>query len=82
MYDYRTRRMSKVENSTTLHFIYDGGDNVQELDGSRALTKQLIRGTGMGGGIGSVLYTETTTSKEYFCYNAIGWLFGYGVWPP
>ena len=76
--DYRTRRISKVENGDATYYVYDGGVNVQELDSARSLTKQLVRGTGMGGGIGSVLYTESDYAngvpqkKEYFCYNAIG----------
>ena len=62
-------------------YIYDGGVNVQEYavdaQGQSSLTKQLIRGTGMGGGIGSVLYSETVSSgsvtvTEYFAYNAVG----------
>lgn len=38
------------------------------------MTKQLLRGTGLGGGIGSILYSEGTTAqdREYFLYNVIG----------
>ena len=48
-----------------------------DAQGQSSLTKQLIRGTGMGGGIGSVLYSETVssgsvTNTEYFAYNAVG----------
>ena len=80
-YDYRTRRYEKLENGSTTRYIYDGGVNVQEYavdaQGQSSLTKQLIRGTGMGGGIGSVLYSETVssgsvTNTEYFAYNAVG----------
>jgi RHS repeat-associated protein len=33
-----------------------------------------VRGTGLGGGIGSVLYSEdaSASNQEFFCYNAIG----------
>jgi RHS repeat-associated protein len=80
-YDYRTRRYEKLANSATTRYIYDGGVNVQEYavdgQGQSSLTKQLIRGTGMGGGIGSALYSETVasgsvTNTEYFAYNAVG----------
>ena len=66
--------MSKVENSVTTHYVYDGGVNVQELDSAGSLTKTLVRGTGMGGGIGSVLYTEDSSgnNRSFFIYNAIG----------
>lgn len=38
------------------------------------MKKQFIKGTGLGGGIGSILYTETsaTQEREYFLYNVIG----------
>ena len=74
VYDYRTRRMKTNEYVDTKYYVYDGGVNVQELDSARSLTKQLVRGTGMGGGIGSVLYTEGSSgnNRSFFCYNAIG----------
>ncbi|MCF6174222.1 MAG: RHS repeat-associated core domain-containing protein [Victivallaceae bacterium] len=78
VYDYRTRRISKVENGSTTRYIYDGGVNVEEYSvdaqNQSSLTKVLVRGTGMGGGIGSVLYTEDSTgsNRSFFCYNAIG----------
>ena len=67
-YDYRTRRTAKEEGTsqaqTTLkktNYIYDGGVTCQETEddnGTDILVKQYIRGNGMGGGIGSVLYME------------------------
>ena len=71
-YDYRTRRTLKSESvdggdDTKTSYIYDGVVTCQEMrltsgdeyDGSNALLdKQYIRGNGMGGGIGSVLYME------------------------
>jgi RHS repeat-associated protein len=71
-YDYRTRRTAKTETlnggpASTVSYLYDGGVSCQEMklvsgnefDGTNAvLDKQYIRGNGMGGGIGSVLYME------------------------
>ena len=67
-YDYRTRRMIKGEGTNsaqnilkTTTYIYDGGVTCQEtqaVNGTEMLVKQYIRGNGMGGGIGSVLYME------------------------
>ena len=67
-YDYRTRRVTKDEGSSsaqnnlkTTKYIYDGGVTCQEtedVNGTETLVKQYIRGNGMGGGIGSVLYME------------------------
>jgi hypothetical protein len=53
--------------------VYDGGDCVQERNDAGSLTKQFIRGTSLGGGIGGVLYNEDASAvREYFVYNAIG----------
>ena len=82
-YDYRTRRTETFENDATTLYIYDGGTNIQERSATGSLTKQLIRGSGMGGGIGSVLYTDSSVdgaddedgeseSRRFFIYNAIG----------
>ena len=53
----------------------NGSLNDQTTPGS--LKTMLIRGTGMGGGIGSVLYSERAQvydgiKREYYLYNAIG----------
>ena len=73
-YDYRTRRTKTVEKGTVKLYIYDGGVNVQEYDSAGSLTKQLVRGSGMGGGIGSILYTDSNSdsSRRFFIYNALG----------
>jgi len=70
-YDYRTRRLTKTENSNTIHFRYDGGVSFHELDGS-SLTVEFIRGSGLGGGIGSILYSDRSGTNEFFTYNAVG----------
>jgi RHS repeat-associated protein len=31
-----------------------------------------VRGSGMGGGIGSILYSDRGTTREHFTYNAVG----------
>lgn len=73
-YDGRTRRLWKNEvfrqydpqqnpnpEFTTTSFRYDGGVSFQELiDGE--LTTEFIRGSGMGGGIGSILYRDRVTN--------------------
>ncbi len=64
-YDYRTRRLSKIEYNagvadTTL-FRYDAGTSFQELDTAYTIETEFTRGTGMGGGIGSILYADATT---------------------
>jgi RHS repeat-associated protein len=64
--------------------VYDGGDCVQERDDAGLLTKQFVRGTSLGGGIGGVLYNEDASAvREYFVYNAIGSTVATvsGFWP-
>ena len=74
-YDYRTRRLTKTEGGATTYFRYDGGVSFHEIDDAGSVTVEFVRGSGMGGGIGSVLYTDRTMAggpKEYFTYNAVG----------
>lgn len=84
-YDARTRRLAKTEGATTKLFRYDGGTNFQEVtpgagandDADNTLTTELIRAGGLGGGIGSVLYSDDLASSdpdsvEFFVYNAVG----------
>jgi RHS repeat-associated protein len=73
-YDYRTRRISCVENGVDTRYVYDGGDCIQERDPAGSLTRQLIRGSSMGGGIGGILYAEDGLggNQEFFAYNALG----------
>ena len=76
-YDYRTRRVAVTEGlapSSPKLFRYDGGDSFQELDGG-SLSVEFVRGSGMGGGIGSILYSDRSNAAgpvEYFAYNAVG----------
>ena len=43
----------------------------RETDG--ITTKDLVRGTGLGGGIGSILYTKSGGSiDDVFLYNGVG----------
>ncbi|MBN1123734.1 MAG: hypothetical protein JXA82_01910 [Sedimentisphaerales bacterium] len=76
-YDYRTRRLTKTENSTITYFRYDGGVSFQEVIGglTPAIQVEFIRGSGMGGGIGSILYSDRSSTAgaiEFFCFNAVG----------
>ena len=88
-YDYRTRRVTKAEGTSAAQntlkattYIYDGGVTCQEtedVNGTEMLVKQYIRGNGMGGGIGSVLYMErradytgTTEAVQNF-YDNLGY---------
>ena len=71
-YDYRTRRIETSESGTTTVFRYDGGVCCQEIAGD-TVESEFIRGTGQGGGIGSILYRRRTANvEETFVYNAVG----------
>jgi RHS repeat-associated protein len=70
-YDYRTRRQTKAIATAVTFYRYDQGDAFQELQAS-AMKVEFIRGSGMGGGIGSILYSDRTMaggSEETFTYN-------------
>ena len=71
-YDYRTRRLQTTDDGTTTMFRYDGGDSFQELDAAGSLKVEFVRGSGMGGGIGSILYSQRGVTNEFFSYNAVG----------
>ena len=63
-YDYRTRRITReTPTEKTLH-VFDGGLSVQEYDVSSNpqpqtsnLSSESIRGEGMGGGVGGMVYS-------------------------
>ena len=72
LYDYRTRRVEKNANGTNTVFRYDGGVNVQDIRNG-SLEVEHIRGSGLGGGIGSILYADYASGEvEFFSYNAVG----------
>lgn len=70
-YDYRTRRETRTEGSVTTYYRYDGGLCCQEIENNQ-LKVEFIRGADMGGGIGSILYSDRSGDRSYFTYNAIG----------
>jgi RHS repeat-associated protein len=70
-YDYRTRRQTKANATDVTFFRYDQGDAFQEFKAS-AMQVEFVRGGGMGGGIGSILYSDRTAAggaEETFTYN-------------
>jgi len=76
-YDYRTRRVLKRESGNETVFRYDGGNAFQEhRDG--AMSVEFVRGTGLGGGIGSILYSDRSVDPngggavEFNVYNPVG----------
>ena len=73
-YDYRVRRQSVTEGTDTTFYRYDGGVSIQRRKNG-ALTAEYVRGGGMGGGIGSILYSDRMMSGgtiEAFCLNPVG----------
>jgi RHS repeat-associated protein len=79
-YDYRSRRQLKTVAGTTTFFRYDQGVSFQESVAG-ALQVEFVRGTDMGGGIGSILYSDRTMVsggiQEVFAYNpAVGHVVG------
>jgi RHS repeat-associated protein len=75
-YDARTRRLSKTEGATATKYRYDDGTNFQEVQGTSVVT-ELIRAGGLGGGIGSVVYSDKSMAPtpgpvEHFVSNPVG----------
>jgi RHS repeat-associated protein len=55
------------------YFRYDSGDSFQEAQsGTSNIQVEFVRGSGMGGGIGSILYSDRGATREHFTYNAVG----------
>ncbi|QHI68700.1 LamG-like jellyroll fold domain-containing protein [Tichowtungia aerotolerans] len=63
-YDYRSRRIFRSTPSETNLCVFDGGLSIQEYDATSSLipqastlSKEYIRGEGMGGGVGGMVYS-------------------------
>ncbi len=67
-YDYRSRRFYRATPTETNLCVFDGGLTVQEYNVSQAsslpsvstLSTEFVRGEGMGGGVGGMVYSITT----------------------
>lgn len=77
-YDYRTRRVKRAETiggtTETTAIVFSGGTSVQEYENSAAglPNVEYIRGSGMGGGIGSILYSLRGGVASFNHYNSRG----------
>ena len=73
IYDYRTRRVERKEGTLTTKVVFSGGTSVLEFDGAAATpTVEFVRGSGMGGGIGSILYSVRAGVPSFTHYNSRG----------
>ena len=58
----------------------DGGTSFHELDGTGKMQVEFVRGSGQGGGIGSILYADRGAYSggsgsgpvEHYTFNAVG----------
>ncbi len=58
--------------TTTRKYVYLGGSVIRELDDSEPtpqVVREYIRGGGLGGGIGSIIYCKEGSDYYYFHYN-------------
>ncbi len=81
-YDYRTRRIERISPTETTTHVFDGGLGVQEYDTSgsatlsvNSLTTESIRGEGMGGGVGGMVYSVRNGQIEVSHSNHRGDVF-------
>lgn len=73
VYDYRTRRVERVEAGVATRVVFGGGVSVLEFTGAVSTpTVEYVRGSGMGGGIGSILYSVRVGLPSYTHYNSRG----------
>jgi RHS repeat-associated protein len=74
IYDYRSRRVTRVENGTTTRLSFSGGSYVQTYGTTSATMpeSELVRGNELGGGIGGLLYTVEGGAATHNLYNSRG----------
>ena len=70
-YDYRSRRLERVENGVATDIVFSGGISVKEFQLGMN-TVEYIRGHEMGGGIGSILYSNRGGQLSLDHYNSRG----------
>ncbi|WP_265593646.1 sugar-binding protein, partial [Verrucomicrobium sp. BvORR034] len=74
-YDYRTRRISRVENGIGTAIVYSGGLSVAEYESPGITpTVEYLRGPDMGGGVGGMMYSLRNggTEAKYAMSNGRG----------
>ena len=74
-YDYRTRRLTVQEGTSRTKYRYDGGDCFQETNTNRVVQVEYVRGGGLGGGIGGIIFSDRRSVNgplEQFSYNPVG----------
>ena len=73
-YDHRTRRVLRSEPGTATEITFNGGTSAAEYDNGTANppTVEYIRGSGMGGGIGGILYTARSGTYSHNHHSARG----------
>jgi YD repeat-containing protein len=72
-YDYRTRRVERVEPTSTTKIVFSGGLSVQEYSvGTDTPLVECVRGSDYGGGVGGILYTLRNGIPSYTHYNSRG----------
>ena len=80
-YDYRSRRVMRVEPDLTTSLVFSGGVSVQEFASDTiqpgvAPEVEFIRGSSVGGGIGGLLYSERDGALRWNHYNGRGDVVG------
>ncbi len=71
-YDALGRRIEKSTGSETVKYFYDGKQVIEERDGSNAVLKQYVYGSGIDEILRMDQYTGATATPYYYHTNAIG----------
>ena len=69
VYDGFGNRVQSTVGSEVTKYIYSGSRSILELDGQDNVTAVLVRGSGKGGGIGSIIEIERGGQSQYLHYN-------------
>ena len=69
VYDGFGNRVQSAVGSEITKYIYSGNRSILELDGQDNVTAVLVRGSGKGGGIGSIIKIERGGQSQYLHYN-------------
>ncbi|RYD60417.1 MAG: RHS repeat-associated core domain-containing protein, partial [Verrucomicrobiaceae bacterium] len=70
-YDYRSRRVTRVEDGFSTEAIFSGGLSALERQGG-VTTAEFLRGRDMGGGVGGLLYSIRSGAVRFSHSNSRG----------
>jgi hypothetical protein len=72
-YDYRTRRVLRLEPAAFAFIVYDGGTSIEEYTSSPSSpTVEYVRGFNYGGGVGGLEYSIRSGTASFNFFDSRG----------